>query len=461
MNGRQRRFYGLLVIAALAWLGATGGAQEAPPMALDDVLAYAINHNPRIAAAVAHVANAQAGVALVKAQAWPAVTLRGYEGVQVPRAKIVINPNDLLPVPLPIELPVFQIVTGQVPQQNASVGVVWPLWTGGRLESALGAARAQVGTGEADLQQATEQLLYEAGAGFYEVLRTRHAEAAAAAALRRAEEDLRTAEVGRAAGVVTGASVSALVAAKQAAGQNLALAKTAVTDAEHSLNELLGRGLDEPVRLDDRPVVLEAPEAPESSLLIALATRPELLALDYRRDAARAAIAQEKAQRMPMVSLNGQAGLQSKSTPFLTPNFEALGLQFSWPFPLHGEPAALRQQTRASLGEIEETGKDLRRSIAYQVETTARRIVDARERLAAAQEAVKAAEAAAAEAKASHAAGAATRQQLTAAETALTEAQARQSEAEAGLKVAQLSRVRALGLMRTLFLSPPQKADQR
>ena len=66
---------------------------------------------------------------------------------------------------------------------NAAVnlGVVWPLWTGGRVRAAVGAARARTDAAEADLQQSVEQLLYEVGVAYYGVLRARLVETEAEA----------------------------------------------------------------------------------------------------------------------------------------------------------------------------------------------------------------------------------------------------------------------------------------
>jgi len=438
-------------IAATCLCLAGAWAQEPQLLALDDALAFALNHSPRIAAAAARVEKAKGGVALARSAAEPAVALRASGRLQVPVPKITITPpgSSGSPPPSPMTLKL-----GRPDQASLTLGVVWPLWTGGRVQAAIGAARAQVGAAEADLQQATEQLLYETGAAYYETLRARSARTGAEAALRRAEEDLRTTRAGRAAGLVTGATVSAAGAGKRQAEQAVASAKVAVSDAEQSLNELLGRALNEPVRLLDQPVTVGPLQVSGQAMLIALATRPELLALDYRRDAAQAAIAQARAERRPAINLAAQAALQTK-TPFTPPHQESIGLEFSWPVLTYAASRAHEAAAGATVKEIEATRTELESSIAYQVETTGRRMADALERLAAAQEAEKAAEAAGREARALHEEGAATQQQLTAAETALDEARARRGQAEAGLSIARLSQARAMGLMRALFLAPP------
>ncbi|MFQ5808275.1 MAG: TolC family protein, partial [Armatimonadota bacterium] len=331
------------------------------------------------------------------------------------------------------------------------------LWTGGRVSAATGAARAQVDAAEADLQQATEQLLYEVALAYYGVLRARSAEAEAESALRRAEEDHRTAQVHRDVGTATVASVSRAAAARRQAQQASRAAGNAVADAEQRFNRLLGRPLDEGVRLVDEPVVVEPPREGEDAVSIALGTRPELLALDHRREAGEAAIAQARAERRPTVSTVAEAAVQT-TTDVMEGHSEFIGLEFAWPILNHPASRARERGARAGVRELEQTKADLEAVIALQVAESARRVMDARERAAAAQEGLTAAEATAREARVARRAGTAARQALIAAESALEQARARQGQAAYGLSAALLGRARALGVMRGMFLVRAEEA---
>jgi outer membrane protein len=344
-------------------------------------------------------------------------------------------------------------------QGTAGVAVTWPLWTGGRVSAATRAAHAQLDAAEADLEQATEQLLYEAAVAYYDVLRARSARAAAESALRQAEEDHRTARARRAAGTMTSAAVSMASAAQRQARQELAAAESAVSDAEQRFNRLLGRPLDEGVRLVDEPVLLEAPERGDEAVGIALATRPELLALDRRREAAQAAIAQARADRRPTVGTLAEAAVQT-TTDVLQEHAEFIGLQFSWPILDHSAPRARERGARASVEEFEQTKADLEALVTLQVAESARRVSDAGEQAGAADEALQAAEAQAREAGVAYRAGTATRQVLVAAESARDQAQARHRQAEYGLSMALLARARAMGLMRATFLIEPEEGGE-
>ena len=418
--------------------------QEQAALSLGEALAYALNHNPRIAAATSRVAQAEAGVSLSGSLARPAVTLRASGRLQGPVQQI------------DIPIPGGQTVKITRPDQaSASIGVVWPLWTGGRVSAAVDAARAQVGAAEADLQQATEQLLYEVGAAYYRVLYSHRQRDEAEATLARAETDAQTAATRQRAGVLTAAEVAAAEAALRRAQQQLAAAANAIDDAEEHLNQFLGRPLDTPVALVDEPVEFELPSEPDQPA-VALSSRPELLALEHRQEAAEAAIAQARAERNPTVSAAAQAGWQTP-TEVMEAHSEFIGLEFSWPILSSPDPGARRRQAEASARELAETRENLETLIATQVAESARRVADAQEALAAAEEALRAASEARREVAARYQAGAATGQQLVAADSANEEAAARRDQARYTLSAALLAQARALGLMRTLALVPPEE----
>ena len=433
----------LLFVLLIVTGGATVG-QEGQRLSLAEALAYALDHNPQIAAAVARVEHARAGVALAQAAARPSLSLSASGRFQ--------SPPQAISIPVPTVPPVR---VSRPQQGNVTAAVVWPLWTGGRVEAAVGVARAQTDAAEADLQQATEQLLFEVAQAYFGVLTSRSALTAAEAGLRRAEEDERTAQVARSAGAATTAQLSAAAAARRHAHQLRAAAQNAAADAEQSFNRLLVRPLKSPVQLLDEPLTLGLAPAPEQAAQVALAMRPELLALSHRREGAVAAIAQARAERNPTLGATAQGTWQTP-TAIMRPYQEFAGLEFSWPL---GDPSAgpLLRSATASADELAATERDLKAAIVLQVAQAAHQVADARELVAAAQEALHSAEETARVTRVARQAGAATKQRLTAAQSGLQEVRTRREQAEYGLSVALVAQGRALGLLRALFLSPDER----
>jgi len=361
-----------------------------------------------------------------------------------------------------IDIPIAQGQTINITRtDNAAVnlGVVWPLWTGGRVRAATGVAKSQTAATEADLQQATEQLLYEVAMSYYGVLRARAVEVEAQTQAAAATENLRTSRVRRDAGLATAADISAAEAMERQALQVASVAANAVTDAEQSLNTLVNRPQATPVVLMDEPFRFPGPDAAMDDLPVALAARPELLALDRRKDAAGYAIAVARAQRRPTLAAVGQVGWQAP-TDIGENHQEFLGLEFSWPILHHPGARAQEKQAKASVQEIAEMRLSLEDAVEYQVAESARRVVDAEALVDAVAQHVKATEDAAARAMSAYEAGAATRRQLVVAETSRDAARARASQAGHATSAAHLSRARALGLMRTLILIPAGEANQ-
>lgn len=433
-------------VTLLVLVAAPGYCQEDNPLSLADALSYALDHNPRLAAAASRVSQTDAGLDFARSRAEPQVAVRASGRLQNPVQEITI----------PIAGGRTVRIT-RPDQASASIGVAWPFWTGGRTAAAVGAARAQVATAEADLQQATEQLLYEVGVAYYRVLIDRGAQAEAQAAAARAEEDMRTASVRRGAGVLTAAGVSGAEAALRRANQQLAAATNGVRDAEEDFNRLLARALQTPVVLVEEPVSLDAPNTGDQAVALALTARPELLALEHRREGAEMAIAQARAEHNPTVSAVAQAGWQTP-TEVVEAHSESVGIEFSWPILEHSGPEANQRRAAAQVREIEQAREDLESLIAVQVAETRRRVADAREAQAAAAMAVGAATEAAREVRAGHEAGVATRQQLVAAECAAREAEAKREQAEYAVSAALLGYARAMGLLRTLVLVPTEEA---
>jgi outer membrane protein len=434
------------LVAAVLVAAAHVGAQDATPMSLPEAIAWAVNHNPRLAAAAARIEQAEARVSAAKAPAQPAFKLTGSGRLQEPVQQITI------PV-----LPNRTISLTRTDYATVALGVVWPLWTGGRVEAATGAARAQVGVAEADLQQATEQLLYEVGLDYFRALSSRRALAEAQAGLARAGEDLRTARAQHAAGVLTVAELSQAEAAQRRAQQLVAAAENAVTDADQAFNTVLARPVDEPVLLADVPLELALPSEADAQE-VALATRPELLALSDRREAAQQAIAQARAERNPSIAAVGQAAWQTPTEVQPSHN-ESFGIEFSWPILNHPASRANERQARVTVREIDDLRSDLESAITLQVGQSARRLADATEALSASDEALRSAEEGARTAQVAYESGTATRQQVTAAQTARDQAREERAQAECALSAAKLGRARALGLLRALLLVPAEEAS--
>jgi outer membrane protein TolC len=203
-------------------------------------------------------------------------------------------------------------------------------------------------------------------------------------------------------------------------------------------------------------LALDCPSDPAEAEAVALAVRPELLALASRREAAEQAIRQARAERNPTVAAVGHVAVQTP-TAVTESHSEFIGIEFAWPVLNHPASRGNERVARSTVREVDELRADLENVIRLQVGDSARRLADAEEALAGAEEALRAAQDAEGQAQAAREQGAATAEQLAAAQAALDQAQARRTQAECARSAAWLSRGRALGLLRTLFLLAPEE----
>ncbi|MGQ9730564.1 MAG: TolC family protein [Candidatus Zipacnadales bacterium] len=418
-------------------------------MSLSEAIAYALSHNPRLLSAAARVERASGEIDSAKSIAQPVFKLSGSARLQ--------SPTQAISIQLTPQLPPHSVRITRTDYATIAFGVVWPLWTGGRAKAAVGAAHAELAATEADLQQATEQLLYEVGLAYYRVLSAQHAVEGAEAAVVLEEENLRMVRLQQQTGIATQADVSKVEATHRHVTQLLAAAQTALQDAKQALNTLLSRSLAEPVQLVDTDLEVMVSENLDDSVKVALATRPELIALEQRSEAAKQALAQAHAERNPTLAAVAQVAWQTPSD-VMEHHAEFFGIEFSWPVLHHPHTDAKARQARATITEIAHTRHELERLVALQVNESAHRIADAQELLAATAETVQAAEDAASQAQAAYEAGTATRDQLLAAQTAFTQAQANEAQARCILTATRLTHLRALGLLRTVFLIPAEEA---
>ena len=421
----------------------------AETITLGEAMAHAINHNPQLAAAVAGVAGAEAAVSAASASGRPTFTLQGGAQAQSPIQQINI------------QLPGFErSVAITTPESaRASLNVTWPLWTGGRVSAATAVSRAQADAAEGDLQQATEQLLYLVAASYYGVLSAQQRLAAADAGVTAAAETLRTVSRARSAGTATGADVANAEAGLKRAEQEAVAARNSLDNARARLALHMGLGPAQSVSPISDAVDIKQPAGDDEAVEIALRTRPELIALGYRIDSARAAVELARADRNPTLAAVGAYQIQTP-TDVQASHSEFIGVQFSWPVFSHPRSDANQRQAGAAVEQLSHTLNDLERTIAVQVAEARRALDDARASVAASEQASLAATQVHRRAQAAYAAGTLTRQELTGAEAALAEAQARHQQALYGLSIAAVTYARALGVLRQTFLAPSEEASR-
>jgi outer membrane protein TolC len=183
----------------------------------------------------------------------------------------------------------------------------YPLYTGGRIESQIALAEANVKGAEAALERLKLQILFEVRQGYYRLLLAQAGSDVADRTVSLAAESLRVAKARVAAGAAARFDEVQAEVNLATARQTQVRARTAIAQASHALAALVNLPLDTPLVLQDG-FATDTLAAPLDRLIArALDARPELAELRARQAAAQAAIDLAASGAKPTVALNGVA----------------------------------------------------------------------------------------------------------------------------------------------------------
>jgi OMF family outer membrane factor len=280
------------LLAALLLTGASpipAAAQSTPrrvPFA--DLATAVIQSNLQLRAAALDVAVTEAQLAQARAGRQPQVSIAGsYTRVQEQSGQSISFPN-----PFGSSPPVISLT---LPPSNpniyaARLALQYPLFTGGRIESQIALAEANVRGARAVLARLQRQAVFQAQELYLQALLGQEHVTAAQRALAQAQESLRVATARVGTGAAPQFDVLQARVAVANAEQGVVRARTSVATAQAGLQVALGLPQGAPIELTDtlepRPVQGTMPEA----VARGLRERAELAEIQSRIAAAQAAM---------------------------------------------------------------------------------------------------------------------------------------------------------------------------
>ncbi len=292
------------VVAGFAVPAAAVENRTPSPMTLPDAVAYALQHNPTVAAQRASLTNAQHNLALQRGVAWPTVngTLQSF------LSKSANYQGSFA------ALGVAQ--QSSVSQNTAQVGISnWNLTTGGFSFLALAASRAEAEQAANTLANTEDQIATTVTNSFYSIVQRQAAVGVDVVTLKYQNDLVSVAQIKERAGVAAGVDV--LQAKTSAAkSQSLLVAdRASVQDASESLAQQIGAPVQTPFAT---PTAVPQPPMPNGSVdtlvNIAQTSRPDVRAA---REAVLAARATRKAWNVelyPQIQISGLLGNQYSPT---------------------------------------------------------------------------------------------------------------------------------------------------
>ena len=350
----------------------------------------------------------------------------------------------------------FPGVANAFPHQNwnAGIQIVQSIYEGGRIGSALRAARLTKEQALLQYQTAVADTLLATRVAYYDVLVAAQQITVNEASVNLLSRELEDQKRRYEAGTVPRFNVLRAEVAVANQRPNLIRARNAYRIAKNNLVNLLGYNLpreiweDIPLQLTDtleaQPYQIALPDAIQQ----ALTKRTELGALKKGEQLQRENIVQAKSGYKP--SLQGFAGYEWRSSQYQTDLSEevngwVVGAQLNWNIfdglATHGKVIQARAQHERAQIEVE----DAARQIELEVRTAYSSFIEAREVLESQEKVQEEAEEALRLAKARTEAGTTTQLDVLDAETSLTQARTTQVQALHDYAVARARLERAIG----------------
>lgn len=429
------RSLALLLLTAVP-LGAVEPAANV--LTLEDCLRQAGANHPLLTAATAGVAAATEAVGEARAPFWPQVDLSaGYHRWQ----RRAFLPSGLtLPGFAPPEL------VGPLDDWNGGLSSRVTLLDFGERRAGLTAARARLGSAQADAAATRNDVRLGVQSAFYALAAAQDLRAVAERNLARTESHASLARARHDAGAVPQADVLRAQAEVASAQLQLISARSRVRTAAGQLNTAMGRPAETPFA-----IVVPATDSPapittdiETAVRQAMANRPELKSSQERVAAAQAGVDAARATRAPKFRADGSYGWND--TTFL-PNTREWQLGVSVDLPVFDANSRAHHvaRTRADLAREHATYDNRALQVRQEVWAAAAELERARDSIAANETNVHASEESLRVVSERYQQGAALITDLLDTQTALASAEASLAEARWSYLTARAAYERAVG----------------
>ena len=307
----------MIVAIVVAGLAHPVSAQPAARrLSFAEAAAAVLQANLRLRAAAFDVAVAEAQLAQARGAKLPQAT------VSATYTRFGDRPGQTLTIPNPFGA-APPVITFTLPpldpnQLLARLTLQFPLYTGGRLESQIAMAEANLRGARAVFERTKEDTLFATRSAYLQILLAQENAAAALRARDQAQENLRVAQARLQAGAAPQFDVLQAEVAVAGADQSIVRAQTGVLTARTDLLAALNVQLDLPLDLTDTL----APQPVSGTLADAIGQasrdRPDLVEVRSRLEAARAGIELAASGGRPSLTLSGGYDVSGNATSSLT-----------------------------------------------------------------------------------------------------------------------------------------------
>jgi len=451
MSAMTRVLAGLAAAAVLAWvwgpLAISASAQAARPVTLAEALTLAAQNNLGLRVAGFELVIARAQLAQAEGVRSGQLVLTGsYTRINEGGGSAIVIPGGTIPgIPTPIT------ITLPPPTPNlysAALTYQYPVFTGGRIESQIALAQANLKGAEATLERIKQQVVLDVKQAYFQLLLAQAGIDVAVRTLTSADENLRVARARVAAGASPRFDEVQAEVNQANARQALIRGRNAVALAQHTLNAVMGLPLD--TVLQPRETMAVVPVRGEVAALVrrALENRPELAEQRARLAAAVAAIEIARSGGRPAVILSGgpNYGNSAGGTGSTGPT-TGWSVTLSATVPLFdgGVTSQRIREAEARVQQLRAAEAQLRQGLELDVRRAMLTVASAAEELVAADKIIEQAQEGLRIANVRFTAGVSTNLEVITAQAALSQAEANRIQALFSVNVARAQLERATG----------------
>jgi len=441
----------LCAIVAVAAVPAPPAVAQAPPsqrpITLTEALTLAAQNNLSLRVAAFEVTLARSQLSQAeRARAGQLVLTGSFTRMNESDGGTIVFPAGTVP-----GMPGALTITLPPPTPNmysAMLTYTYPVFTGGRIESQIALARANVRGAEAALARTRQQVVLDVKQAYYQLLLAQAGTDVAARTLASTDENLRVARARVAAGVSPRFDEVQAEVSQANARQGIIRARNAVALAVQSLNALLALPLDTALAPRETMGVVALRADTATFIRRALEGRPELTEHQARVAAAMAAIESARANGRPALTLSGGPGFGNSGVGTGSPTATgSWSVTLSATVPLFdgGVTTERIREAEVRVEQLRVVEAQLRQNIEIEARRALINLASAAEELTTADKIVEQAQEALRIANVRFAAGVSTNLEVITAQASLSQAEANRIQALFNVNVALALLERAVG----------------
>jgi len=414
----------IVILAMIFAVPAISHPQEKISLTLDDCIRLALQQNPFYLAEKAREDDAGYRVKEAVSNFFPTLNAQGTDVLD----KKVFT----VQFPAMFGMPAQQVRFDFTRNYQLTLSFALPLFTGGRLISGLKQANLNLRATQESIRQSRQETVFNVKKAFYGYLLAKKFVEVTQEALDLSEQFLKT--VTNLYDVGMASKFDLLRSQVQAANLRppLIRAKNGLSTAELGLKNLLGLDLNQPIEIKGELSYRDVEANLDANTAQALASRPELIQLNYQKQMAAEMLKMARAAKIPTLAVGGAYNYWSNYLNLNKSNWESyysINLVLSVPIFNGFTNSAKVGESKALIKQLDYSQKGFMEMVKFEVRQSVLNLQQAKESLLSQEKNVEEAQEAVRIAQLNYSEGLATNLDVSSAQVALTQARTNYSQA--------------------------------